>query len=103
MSWHFSGFFVFVVFTNTWAKNSSTNKSDDTAKTVNRCGTCKVMEAQVCKPAAAPCPVTSNRVYKTTDDSTVNEDDLKLTLSSIAPETTAAVVAQIAPWNITFA
>ena len=53
---------ISVILANTRAKHISTHQGSHTAYHVNNGRTGKIMEAHICQPAAAPGPVTGNRV-----------------------------------------
>ena len=53
---------VLGVLADARAEHPCAQTSRDTADKVNRRGACKVMEAQLCQPAAAPNPVTGDGV-----------------------------------------
>ena len=53
---------ILSVLADTGTEDCSTDKGCNAADHVYRRGACEVVEAKLCEPAAAPDPVTGNRI-----------------------------------------
>ena len=58
--------------TDTGTKHCCTDQSGNTADHVDAVGTCEIVEADLGKPAAAPCPVCFDRINDCGNDSGVH-------------------------------
>ena len=65
-------FAIFIIFSNTRSKDRRTYKRCNAAYHMYRRRPRKIMESQLRQPSAAPDPVSGNRIYKQTDQRTVN-------------------------------
>ena len=63
--------FIFFKLTDTRANHLGTNQSCNTTYHMDCCGTCKIVEAHLCQPAAAPDPVCLDRVDQCGNDAGV--------------------------------
>ena len=63
---------VLGVLTDTGTEDSCADKSCDAADHMHRRGACKIVEAKLCEPAAAPDPVARDRVDNCGNDHRIN-------------------------------